>query len=92
MCLRQAVAHKPEDVFNAVERVHARAIYSALALIAGYGMVGFRDPNAIRPLIVGYRENADGPDYIMASESVVLDVLGYKEMAYVHKARRGFLY
>ena len=74
---------KPEDVFNAVERVHARAIgaYSALALIAGYGMVGFRDPNAIRPLIVGYRENADGPDYIMASESVVLDVLGYKEMA-----------
>ena len=82
----QAVAGlrlKPEDVFNAVERVHARAIgaYSALALIAGYGMVGFRDPNAIRPLIVGYRENADGPDYIMASESVVLDVLGYKEMA-----------
>jgi amidophosphoribosyltransferase len=82
----QAVAGlrlKPEDVFNAVERVHARAIgaYSALALIAGYGMVGFRDPNAIRPLIVGYRENADGPDYIMASESVVLDVLGYQEMA-----------
>jgi len=82
----QAVAGlrlKPEDVFNAVERVHARAIgaYSALALIAGYGMVGFRDPNAIRPLIVGYRENADGPDYIMASESVVLDVLGYNEMA-----------
>ena len=82
----QAVAGlrlKPEDVFNAVERVHARAIgaYSALALIAGYGIVGFRDPNAIRPLIVGYRENADGPDYIMASESVVLDVLGYKEMA-----------
>ena len=82
----QAVAGlrlKPEDVFNAVERVHARAIgaYSALALIAGYGMVGFRDPNAIRPLIVGYRESADGPDYIMASESVVLDVLGYKEMA-----------
>ena len=82
----QAVAGlrlKPEDVFNAVERVHARAIgaYSALALIAGYGMVGFRDPNAIRPLIVGYRENADGPYYIMASESVVLDVLGYKEMA-----------
>ena len=82
----QAVAGlrlKPEDVFNAVERVHARAIgaYSALALIAGYGMVGFRDPNAIRPLIVGYRENADGPDYIMASESVVMDVLGYKEMA-----------
>ena len=82
----QAVAGlrlKPEDVFNAVERVHARAIgaYSALALIAGYGMVGFRDPNAIRPLIVGYREGADGPDYIMASESVVLDVLGYQEMA-----------
>ena len=82
----QAVAGlrlKPEDVFNAVERVHARAVgaYSALALIAGYGLVGFRDPNAIRPLIVGYREGADGPDYIMASESVVLDVLGYQEMA-----------
>ena len=82
----QAVAGlrlKSEDVFNAVERVHARAVgaYSALALIAGYGLVGFRDPNAIRPLIVGYREGADGPDYIMASESVVLDVLGYQEMA-----------
>ena len=92
----QAVAGlrlKPEDVFNAVERVHARAIgaYSALALIAGYGMVGFRDPNAIRPLIVGYRENADGPDYIMASESVVLDVLGYKEMASIKPGEAVFI-
>jgi len=62
----QAVAGlrlKPEDVFNAVERVHARAIgaYSALALIAGYGMVGFRDPNAIRPLIVGAMQIEESP-------------------------------
>ncbi|MEK9892903.1 MAG: amidophosphoribosyltransferase, partial [Pseudomonadales bacterium] len=81
----QAVAGlrlKPEDVFNAVERVHERAVgaYAALALIAGYGLVGFRDPNAIRPLIIGQRKGEGGPEYMMASESVVLDVLGYQPM------------
>ena len=47
-------------------------------MINGIGVVGFRDPNGIRPLILGSKENdLLGPDYVLASESTVLDVLGF---------------
>ena len=70
----------PDDVFKAVERVHERAVgaYSVVALITGYGIVGFRDPFGIRPLVYGKRVTNNGPEYIIASESVVLDVLGFE--------------
>jgi amidophosphoribosyltransferase len=70
----------PDDVFKAVERVHERAVgaYSAVALITGYGIVGFRDPFGIRPMVYGKRDTPKGPEYIIASESVALDVLGFE--------------
>ena len=70
-----------DDLFNAVEGVYKRCIggYAAVAMITGYGVVGFRDPNGIRPLVVGYRDEHDGQrSYMLASESVALDVLGFK--------------
>ena len=73
----------PDEIFEAVARVHQRAVgaYAAVALITGYGILGFRDPFGIRPLIYGRRETADGAEYMIASESVVLDVLGFEVIA-----------
>ena len=69
------------DIFAAVRAVHSRCEggYAAVAMIAKLGVVGFRDPNGIRPLVVGVRETTDGgAEYMMASESVALDVLGFE--------------
>lgn len=69
-----------EDVFNAINRVHRRCkgAYASVAMISGYGIVGFRDPNGIRPIVYGKRETKDGIEYCIASESVALDVLGFE--------------
>ena len=67
------------DIFLAVSRVHERCQggYAAIAMLAHYGLVGFRDPHGIRPLVVGVRESSQGPEYMLASESVALDALGF---------------
>ncbi len=74
------VTMKIEDVFTAVAGVHrrCRGAYAAVTMITGHGVVAFRDPYGIRPLVYGKRETASGTDYMMASESVALDVLGYE--------------
>ncbi len=69
-------AFSPDDVFDAVEVLHERVegSYAAIALIAGHGLLAFRDPFGIRPLVLGRRENADnGAEWIVASESLVLE-------------------
>lgn len=63
-----------EDVFHALEGVYrlCRGGYACVGLLAGFALFGFRDPNGIRPLLFGERENPDGTkDYMLASESVV---------------------
>lgn len=72
---------EPETIFSAVEKLYerCRGAYAIVVLIAGYGLLAFRDPNGIRPLIFGMRETADGKnEYLVASESVALDTLGFQ--------------
>ncbi|MGF1644655.1 MAG: amidophosphoribosyltransferase [Thiotrichales bacterium] len=79
--LRQdSLVPRPQDVFAAVAGVHRRCkgAYAVTALIAGHGIVGFRDPNGIRPIVYGRRAVAEGYDYIIASETVALDALGFE--------------
>ncbi|HHH48168.1 MAG TPA: amidophosphoribosyltransferase [Gammaproteobacteria bacterium] len=70
----------PDDVFAAVAGVHhrCRGAYAAVAMITGHGIVGFRDPHGIRPAVFGQRETARGMEYIIASESVAIDSLGFE--------------
>jgi len=66
-----------ECIVKAVNEVHKRVIgaYSVIAIVLGYGMVAFRDPNGIRPLVMGSK---DKRTHMIASESVAIDCLGYK--------------
>ncbi|WP_127477460.1 amidophosphoribosyltransferase [Sulfurivermis fontis] len=72
----------PDDIFDAVARVHQRVKggYAAVAMIIGYGIVAFRDPYAIRPLFIGKRTTCDGDEYVVASESVAVDALGFDRL------------
>jgi amidophosphoribosyltransferase len=69
-----------EDIFAAVEAVHqrVRGAYAAVVMIIGYGIVAFRDPNGIRPLVYGRNETDQGTEYMIASESVAMDALGFE--------------
>ncbi|WP_434761895.1 amidophosphoribosyltransferase [Vibrio fortis] len=68
-----------EDVFRAVANVHRtiRGAYAVTAMIIGHGMIAFRDPNGIRPLCLGKREVNGRTEYMVASESVALDAVGF---------------
>lgn len=72
----------PEAAFRAVEGVNRRAKggYAVVAMVLGLGLVAFRDPHGIRPLVLGRRETADGVEYAVASESVALDILGFEHL------------
>ena len=69
-----------DEIFSAVRAVHkrCRGAYAVIAMITGYGIVGFRDPNGIRPACYGVRENESGQkEYMIASESVALNAAGF---------------
>ena len=68
-----------DDVFQAVAGVHrrCRGAYAVVIMIAGYGILGFRDPHGIRPVVFGERKSEVGSEFMIASESVALDVLGF---------------
>lgn len=74
------VVLSPEQLFQAMRRLYQRirGAFAAIAMIHGYGIVAFRDPHGIRPLVIGVREHESGKEYMFASESVALDALGFK--------------
>ncbi len=71
-----------QDIFNAVAGVHrrCRGSYAVVAMISGHGIVGFRDPFGIRPVVFGKRDTDKGTEYMIASESVALDGLGFQRI------------
>jgi amidophosphoribosyltransferase len=70
----------PADVFAALSAVYRRCRggYAVVAMIIGHGILGFRDPHGIRPLVLGKRDSHKGAEYMLASESVALDRLGFE--------------
>jgi amidophosphoribosyltransferase len=80
--IQERHALTPDHIFKAVAGVHERARggYAIVSLLLGYGIVAFRDPYGIRPLVLGERNTAEGKEYAVASESVALDILGFRRL------------
>lgn len=70
----------PDNIFETVRKTNdvIRGAYACLAMIIGYGMVAFRDPFGIRPLVLGKREENGKTEYMFASESIALDIVGFE--------------
>ncbi|MBW8190402.1 amidophosphoribosyltransferase [Neiella marina] len=80
MCVSRQWSLTPEDIFAAIKATvkQVRGGYAAVSLIIGHGLMAFRDPHGIRPLVLGTRVDENGKtDYMVASESVALDVCGF---------------
>lgn len=78
--LQGKVRPEPSDIFASIARLHqrCRGAYAVVGMIANYGVFAFRDPLGIRPLVFGSKETETGKEYMVASESVALDVLGFQ--------------
>ena len=72
-----------DEIFTAVTESHKRieGAYVVVAMLTGKGIVAFRDPYGIRPVVYGKRETANGPEYMVASESVALQASGFELIA-----------
>ncbi|MDH3635455.1 MAG: amidophosphoribosyltransferase [Gammaproteobacteria bacterium] len=72
-----------DEIFKAVIETHKRieGAYAVVAMLTGKGIIGFRDPHGIRPVVYGKRETDDGCEYMIASESVALQTSGFELVA-----------
>ncbi|MDJ0777369.1 MAG: amidophosphoribosyltransferase [Gammaproteobacteria bacterium] len=72
-----------EEIFTAITETHKRieGAYAVVAMLTGKGILGFRDPSGIRPVVYGKRESDSGTEYMIASESVALQASGFELIA-----------
>jgi amidophosphoribosyltransferase len=70
----------PDEIFTAITETHKRieGAYAVVMMLTGKGIIGFRDPRGIRPMVYGKRESAQGNEYMIASESVALQTSGFE--------------
>ncbi|PSW57518.1 amidophosphoribosyltransferase [Photobacterium leiognathi] len=75
----QSYPISPDEIFTAIAEVHriVKGAYAVVAIVIGHGLIAFRDPNGIRPLCIGKREEQGKIEYMVASESVALDAVGF---------------
>ncbi|MCW8964603.1 MAG: amidophosphoribosyltransferase, partial [Gammaproteobacteria bacterium] len=83
----------PADIFKAVAGVHKRCKggYAVVVMIMGYGVLGFRDANGIRPVSYGKRDSEHGPEYMIASEDVAINALGFDSMGAIEPGEAIFI-
>jgi len=83
-----------QDIFDAVAGVHRRCRggYASVLMIPGFGICGFRDPHGIRPIVYGKRVTEEGVEYMIASESVALDTLGFQLIADIAPGEAVFIH
>ncbi len=79
---QRAILPSKKHFFQAVRKTHVRCqgAYAVVALITGFGLVAFRDPRGIRPLVIGERDGATKKEYIVASENASFSALGFKTL------------
>jgi amidophosphoribosyltransferase len=82
-----------DSIFKAVSMLHkrVRGSYAVVAQIAGHGLLAFRDPYGIRPLCIGFNDTDKGPEYLIASESVALEGMGFRFLRDVHPGEAIFI-
>ena len=79
---QKAILPSKKHFFQAVRKTHVRCqgAYAVVALIAGFGLVAFRDPRGIRPLVIGEKDGPTKKEYIVASENASFSALGFKTL------------
>ena len=79
---QKAILPSKKHFFQAVRKTHIRCqgAYAVVTLITGFGLVAFRDPRGIRPLVIGEKDGVSKKEYIVASENAAFSALGFKTL------------
>ncbi len=88
-----AILPSTEHFFQAVKKTHSRChgAYAVVTLITGFGLLAFRDPKGIRPLVIGEREGKNHKEYIIASENASFSALGFQTLRDVEPGEAVFI-
>ena len=90
---QRAILPSTEHFFQAVKKTHSRCdgAYAVVALVTGFGLLAFRDPKGIRPLVIGEREGKNHKEYIIASENASFSALGFQTLRDVEPGEAVFI-